>query len=177
MRLKTLRIFWFAAISSFLAPLMIILLTLLTLLPVPWGYFGTIAAGLPLLGVYFWAVYRPVVISPTVAFICGLIMDFLTTEVIGLHALLFVAMVMIIRSQRRFILGQGFYVIWFTFFVFAILYTALRWFILAISSTEFFWPDLGAYLAVLLMTLLYPATVPIFFKVDKVIRDSEQIIT
>lgn len=176
MRLKSVTVFWHAAVASFLAPAMIILLTLLSLIPIPWGYYSTISAGFPLIAVYFWSVYRPVVISPTLAFICGLVMDFLTSEVIGIHAFLFVSMVLVARSQRKFALGQGFLVIWVTFFIIAFLYTGLRWLILAFSAPDFFWPDLGTLLAVLLLTFLYPAAVPFFLKVDKIIQDSDDVI-
>ncbi|MDD9900481.1 MAG: rod shape-determining protein MreD [Alphaproteobacteria bacterium] len=68
---------------------------------------------------FYWAVFRPRAFPPLAAFLCGLTLDLLYAGPIGLHALTLVVAQGLVRSQRRFLIGQSFVVLWMCFFLVA----------------------------------------------------------
>ena len=79
-----------------------------------------------LIGIYFWTIYRPSLLPYPLIFCAGLFLDFLSGGLVGLYALCFMVLGMIVRSQRRFLLGQSWPVIWAGFCVALIVVTILQ---------------------------------------------------
>lgn len=84
-----------------------------TALPVP--YMGTVKPFLVLMPVYYWAIYRPTLMPPALCFAIGLLLDFLSAQALGVNAISFVLVQMIVRDQRRFLMAQPYITTWAVF--------------------------------------------------------------
>ncbi len=78
--------------------------------PLPW--LGPIAPPLALMAVYYWAVHRPDLFRPGMAFVIGLINDVVNYLPLGVSALLFVALHQVVLRRRRFFAGHSFLMLW-----------------------------------------------------------------
>src|SRR5579859_1549351 len=91
-----------------------LVLFLVLLQAMPWhlpalaGIFPT----LPMIGIYYWSVYRPDLLVPSVAFAAGLVNDVVLGGPIGLSSLAFLVIQGMTASQTRFFNGKSFLVIW-----------------------------------------------------------------
>src|ERR1700679_278021 len=74
--------------------------------PLPW--LGPVVPPLALMAVYYWAIHRPDLFCPSLAFIIGLLNDILSGLPPGLSAFLFVAAHQVVFRQRRFFAGHSF---------------------------------------------------------------------
>lgn len=92
-----------------------VLLVVLNAIPLPIPDYRTIVPFVPLMAVYYWAIYRPDLMPVLAVFFIGLLQDVLSGAPLGFNAFLFLATHGIVRSQRRFILGHGFFVVWAIF--------------------------------------------------------------
>ncbi len=68
-----------------------LLCTLLGVIAWPLPWFGAVAPPLALMAVYYWAIHRPDLFRPGMAFVIGLLHDTINGLPLGLSALLFVA--------------------------------------------------------------------------------------
>jgi rod shape-determining protein MreD len=93
--------------------------------PVP--YFGAVAPPLALMAVYYWAIHRPDLFTPSMAFLIGFLNDAVHSLPLGLSALLFVAAHQIIFRQRRFFTGQSFFMMWAGFILTVFVVTVVEW--------------------------------------------------
>lgn len=102
-----------------LAAIYLFLLVMLFLNVVDIPFMGAESGKLAFLmiGLYFWSVFRPSLLPYPLVFFIGLLLDFLAGGLVGLYALCFMVMVMVVRGQRRFLLGQSWLVIWAGFCV------------------------------------------------------------
>jgi rod shape-determining protein MreD len=69
--------------------------------------FASIAPQLPLIAVYYWAIYRPDLLRPWAVFLLGAIADIIAGTPLGVSSLIFLAIQAVADSQRR-ILGRSF---------------------------------------------------------------------
>lgn len=107
-----------------------ILLTFLFILNVtalPLPYMGAVKPFLVLMPVYYWAIYRPTLMPPAVCFGVGLLLDFLSGQALGVNAITFVLVQMIVRDQRRFLMAQMFVTTWAVFAFVALGVGMLQW--------------------------------------------------
>jgi len=81
----------------------------------PLPYFGAVAPPLALIAVYYWAIHRPDLFRPGMAFAIGLLNDVLHFLPLGLSALIFVAAHQLVWRQRRFFAGHSFFMLWWGF--------------------------------------------------------------
>ncbi len=77
--------------------------------------FTPIMPQLPLIGVYYWAIFRPDLLRPWTAFALGAISDIVAGTPLGVSSLTFLAVQGFCESQRRFFLGKSFLVAWWGF--------------------------------------------------------------
>ncbi len=70
---------------------------------------------LPLMAVYHFAIYRPVMMPMAAVFLIGVFHDLLTGFPLGVHALVFVSVFGILGAQRRFFMGKSFAIYWLGF--------------------------------------------------------------
>jgi rod shape-determining protein MreD len=81
----------------------------------PLPYLGSVAPPLALMAIYYWALHRPDLFRPGMAFGIGLLHDVVNDLPLGLSALLFVVAHQMIYRYRRFFVGHSFFMMWFGF--------------------------------------------------------------
>jgi rod shape-determining protein MreD len=88
-------------------------------------------APLFLASIYYWAVYRPTMVPAWFVFVCGIFLDVMSGNPVGLHGLIFVATQSFVKDQRRFLTTQPFFIIWLGFCLISILnaifYSLVYW--------------------------------------------------
>lgn len=89
--------------------------------------FGGIKPFFVLMGIYYWAIYRPTLTPTVYVFGLGVMMDSATGLPLGWHAALYLSAHAIVRTQRRYLAGQSYPVVWTGFAVIAGLYAAMFW--------------------------------------------------
>ena len=84
---------------------------------VPYNFPGSaqLVPPLALVAVFYWGVYRPDLLPGPLAFVLGLLQDFLSGGPLGMWAAVFLLVLMVISPQRRFFLGKMFVVEWLGF--------------------------------------------------------------
>jgi rod shape-determining protein MreD len=137
----------------------IILMLLLNLITLP--ILGADAAKLSflLIGIYFWTIYRPSLLPYPLVFAMGLLLDFLSGGLVGLYPLCFLLMVMIVRGQRRFLLGQSWPVVWAGYCVAVFLMMLTQYLTYAMATGEFL-SIIPVGFTLLISCLLYPILLP-----------------
>ncbi|GAA0583525.1 rod shape-determining protein MreD [Caenispirillum bisanense] len=135
----------------------VLTLLLILLAATPTHLPGMVRVGpmLSLIGVYYWAVYRPDLMGYGSAFTLGLFEDILTGAPLGSGALTLLIATGLVVSQYKFFKNKSFAVTWWAFAVVAFLATGARW--LAVSLIYGVGTDLQTVAVEYMLTLaLYP---------------------
>ncbi|MGE5503558.1 MAG: rod shape-determining protein MreD [Actinomycetota bacterium] len=90
-------------------------LLLVTMIPTHIPGFAAVAPMLPLMGVYYWAIYRPDLLPAWAAFLIGVLYDVAGGTPLGVNALVMLLVQGVAASQRKFFLGKSFAVTWWAF--------------------------------------------------------------
>jgi rod shape-determining protein MreD len=106
---------------------MLLLLVLISILPLRLTAFAMVAPMLTLMGLYYWSVHRPDLVPMGLVFVIGLLQDAMMGAPMGIHAFVFMMCRWVIASQRRFLIGRPFLVLWWGFLVVAALTAVLEW--------------------------------------------------
>jgi len=77
----------------------------------------TIDVPFVLMLLYYWSIYRPTLIPPLLVFAMGVCLDLLSGWPLGLNAFIFLVLRQSVTSQRVFLTGQPFIVVWLGFMV------------------------------------------------------------
>lgn len=109
-----------------------LLLLLLTALPTHMPGLASIAPILPLMGVYYWAIYRPDLLPAWVAFLIGLLYDIVSGTPLGVNALVLLLVQGVAAAQRRFFLGKSFLVAWWAFGLLAAGAMGMAWLLVSL---------------------------------------------
>lgn len=104
-----------------------LILLMLGLVPTRVPGYAMIAPVLPLMGVYYWSIYRPDLLPPSAAFSLGLLHDIIAGLPLGVSALVMLMVQSVTASQRRFFLGNTFAVAWWGFALMALGAMTLTW--------------------------------------------------
>jgi rod shape-determining protein MreD len=96
----------------------------------PLPYLGAVAPPLALMTIYYWALHRPDLFRPGMAFAIGLLNDIVNFLPIGLSALLFVVAHQIVFRQRRYFVGHSFFMMWAGFILTVCGVMSLQWLLL-----------------------------------------------
>ena len=88
--------------------------------------FASVVPQLPLIGIYYWAIYRPDLLRPWAAFALGAIADMIGGTPLGVSSLIFLTVQGVVGSQRR-ILGKSFLMAWWGFTMVAAGAIILQW--------------------------------------------------
>jgi rod shape-determining protein MreD len=91
-----------------------LLLLLVLLQAVPWRVpqLAGVMPLFPMVGVYYWSLYRPDLMVPSLVFGIGLVNDIVLGAPVGVSSLMFLAVHGMTVSQRRFFHGKSFLLIW-----------------------------------------------------------------
>lgn len=134
----------------------IVAMILLTTLPMSVQTTMPIGGLWPLIGITFWTLSRPRSMNPILVFFLGLFADIVAFVPFGIHAAVFVVAQYIIGRQRRFLIGQGFWVLWAAYALLATcVYTILFY------LTSLFLPGAMAFERGLIGVGIAWATVPL----------------
>ena len=90
----------------------IVVLLVLSTFPFKIGHFGEIRPSFMLMAIYYWAIMRPSTLSPIATFIVGIAFDLMGGFPLGLNAMTLLIVQWGARRERKFVLGQGFIVLW-----------------------------------------------------------------
>lgn len=113
-----------------------LLLLLLTALPTHLPGFANIAPILPLMGVYYWAIYRPDLLPAWMAFLIGLLYDITSGTPLGVNALVLLLVQGVAAAQRRFFLGKSFLVAWWAFGLLAAGAMGMAWLLISLLGGQ-----------------------------------------
>lgn len=111
---------WWRSFFLDLLPIFSVFLLVL-FIALPMGYFSLAHVGglWPMMGITYWTLVRPRAMGPFVVFLFGIATDLITFLPLGLHAFVFVLAQIVLKRQRRFLVGQGFLVLWASFAILA----------------------------------------------------------
>jgi rod shape-determining protein MreD len=90
-------------------------LTILSIIPLPFEGYARVAPLLPLMAVYHWGIYRPQLFPAYAAFLIGLLEDSLSGTPMGENALVYLLIYGLVISQRTFFVGKSFAIYWLGF--------------------------------------------------------------
>ncbi|MGN7437974.1 MAG: hypothetical protein ACTHOO_04950 [Alcanivorax sp.] len=76
---------------------------------------------------YYWSIYRPTLIPPVLVFIIGICYDLLSGWPVGLNALILLTLRHNVSSQRLFMTGQQFIVVWLGYTFVSAVALFLQW--------------------------------------------------
>lgn len=87
---------------------------------------------LTMMVVYYWSIYRPMLIPPVLVFIAGISLDALSLWPIGISAMIFLLIRQSVSRQRLFLTGQPFIVIWLGFIGALLVSSVIQWVIFSL---------------------------------------------
>lgn len=132
-----------------------LLFAMLGVIPWPLPHIGEVAPPLALIGVYYWAIHRPDLFRPGMAFLIGLLNDVLHFLPLGLSALVFVGAHQLVFSQRRFFAGHSFFMMWWGFALTILIALLAEWGLLSLFRMQVF-PFMPVFLQVVLAIVIFP---------------------
>ncbi len=95
--------------------LLALILVLFSLAPYNFPGSAQLVPPLALMAVFHWGIYRPDLLPGPLAFVLGLLQDVLSGGPLGMWAAVFLLVLVVTASQRRFFLGKMFVVEWLGF--------------------------------------------------------------
>ncbi|MCB9988607.1 MAG: rod shape-determining protein MreD [Rhodospirillales bacterium] len=107
--------------------LLLVSLALLNSLSFSVVFVGNLNPFFVVMAIYYWAIYRPTLVAPLWCMLLGLLMDIVAGGALGVNAVILVLVQFIVRTQRRFLMGQPFVVMWFIFGLMVETVALLQW--------------------------------------------------
>ncbi len=135
--------------------LMIVALFVLSIFPFHVASLGEIRPAFLLIAVYYWAILHPSLLPPLAVFAIGIALDLLFVYPLGMNALVLVVVQWLTRSQRKFLLGQSFPVIWAGFALVVFGAGILQWGLFSLFNTTLV-PVKPMLVSAALSTFLFP---------------------
>jgi rod shape-determining protein MreD len=112
-------------------------LVLLSLAPAPPLVKGIIQA-LPIMLLCFWVLQRPESFGVVWSFLLGLLIDVLTGQTLGIHAISFLVADIILRSQRNFLRHHSFLLGWLAASVVMAVASLVPWLVAGLVAGSFY---------------------------------------
>lgn len=131
------------------------LLFLLSVTALPLPKVGPVKPALILMAVYYWSIYRPTLMPPSLCFLIGLTLDILSFLPLGVNAIVFTLVQLIVRDQRKFLMGQAYITIWAVFAFVAFGSSTLQWLLYGWVNDQLA-PALPVLISVAATVLLFP---------------------
>lgn len=148
--------------------ILLLVFFILSFVTVSLPFFGQLRPHFLLMGLYYWAVYRPTIMPPVYCFVLGLLMDLITGLAPGIHAILFLLVRWIVVDQRRFLMGQPYIVTWIGFALICIGFYFGQWLFIGLSGLN--WGNIMDLSPNLLVTvILYPFVTLLLILVHRVL--------
>lgn len=141
-------------------------LFILSLAKIPLISAQTGQQGFVLVALYFWQVFRPSLFPYILVFAVGLLYDLTAGGMVGLNTLCFLVMAIVVRGQRRFLLGQSWQVVWAGYCVAVIGVVGFQGLVFALQSWTI--PELWAVgINIGVSCLLYPLFLPVLMLINR----------
>jgi rod shape-determining protein MreD len=138
----------------------------------PFPYFGAVAPPLALMAIYYWALHRPDLFRPGMAFAVGLLNDVVNFLPLGLSALLFVVAHQMVFRKRRFFVGHSFFMMWSGFILTVSGIMLLQWFLLCLIRWQII-PFVPVLMQALLAAALFPLPCWLFIRLQRLALNAE----
>lgn len=149
---------------------LICILFLLNLIDIPVFHPETGRQAFLLIGIYFFIIYRPRLLPYLVVFLIGLSLDLVSGGIVGLNALCFMVLAIILRGQRRFLLGQSWQVIWAGFCVATTMILCFQALAYGLTSMHFT-PIFPLILNIVISSFVYPLLLPVMIALNRWLAD------
>lgn len=129
---------------------------------------GIIRPSFFLCGIYFWAIYRPSLLPSILIFVLGVLYDLYIGYPVALHAVIFLSIFWLIKSQRLFFLGQSYMAIWLGFILTALSFYIVQYlfFIFYLQNLPALGPLIGSFI---LTSIVFPPLSFIFIKINNIL--------
>jgi len=143
--------------------LLTLALVLINALPLHLPGFARIAPLLPLMAIYHWAIFRPRLLPASAVFLIGVLQDVLSGTPIGVNALVFLAVFGAVLTQKRFLMGRSFAILWLGFALIAAGALAISWAAISILNLAVVEPRTAIFQYVLTLGL-FPGVAWMFMR-------------
>ena len=134
---------------------LLFILLVLSLVPLGIGPLTDARPMLLLMGVFYWALFRPNFLNIFILFLIGIFYDSFAATPFGLTSLILIATHVLIQSQRKLLLYQPFWILWGIFGILALLAVFIIWGLHMILSLGFVSP-ISYLMDVLLSVAFFP---------------------
>jgi rod shape-determining protein MreD len=115
-----------------------LLLVMLAVLPLRVPLLSPVIPALPLISVYYWAVYKPGLMPVWAIFLIGLFHDLLSAGPAGVGILSLLVVFGLVESVRRLLAGVGFLGVWLAFVPVAAAASMTTWLLTCLVETRLF---------------------------------------
>ena len=150
-----------------------IICTMLGSMVWPLPHFGSVAPPLALMAVYYWALHRPDLFRPGMAFGIGLLHDVIHDLPLGLSAMLFVVAHQLVFRQRRYFVGHSFFMMWAGFILTVVGTMLLQWVLLCLVRWQII-PVMGVLMQTLFAIALFPLPCWVLITIQRLTLNTEQ---
>jgi len=116
--------------------LLMFVLFLLNTISIATPISGTIDVPFIIMVLYYWSIYRPTLIPPLLVFAVGVCFDLLSGWPVGLSSFIFLLLRHVIVSQRVFLTGQPFTVVWIGFMMAGLGAISLQWLLFGLTRLQ-----------------------------------------
>lgn len=146
-------------------------LVILTAVPTRLPGFAQIAPSWPMMGIFYWSIYRPDLLPIWAAFLIGVLTDIVAGMPLGISALLYLFIRGIVVTQRRFFITNPFPMTWAAFAIISLGTMGLNWVLFAMLQSEAVDPQILLWQYVLLMGLFPLVTVLLAYTQMVLLKD------
>ncbi|MEQ9814885.1 MAG: rod shape-determining protein MreD [Azospirillaceae bacterium] len=131
------------------------LFLVISVVPLRIPLFGPVSPLLALACLYYWGVHRPDLMPLLVVFMVGILHDILIGATLGAHAVVYLVSYWLLVSQRRFLSGRNYLILWWGFLLTAMIAVALEWLVFS-TLEQHLMPVEPLFFRVLLTAALFP---------------------
>jgi rod shape-determining protein MreD len=151
---------WTRLLTPFLLTLALVILNVV---PLEIPGLSRVAPLMPLIAVYYWAVYKSELLPAYSVFIIGLLQDIFSGAPIGIYTIVFLMVYGVVIWQHRFLFGKSFSIIWLGFSIVSAGAFLLTWVLISLWNLKFL--DLQAVFFQYLLTVgIFPALAWVFMR-------------
>jgi len=149
-------------------------LFLLSIVSLPFPVVHAIKPAWILMVIYYWSIFRPTLMPPSLCFFTGLLLDLVSGLPLGVYAIIFTLVQWIVRDQRRFLMGQAYFTIWCVFSLVAGLSLIVQWALYGFVQSQ--WMSLTPVMINVLATIfLFPLVTILMLAVHKVLPEASKV--
>jgi rod shape-determining protein MreD len=146
-------------------------LVIMTAIPTRLPGFAQVAPSWPMMGIFYWSIYRPDLMPVWGAFLIGILTDIVGGTPLGINALLFLLIREIVVGQRRFFITNAFPLAWATFAVIALGALGLNWLLFVILQNQAVSPQILIWQYLILSGLFPLVTVTLAYTQMVMLKD------